>query len=353
MEKSRLLYLLQRYEKQELTVEETQELEYWYQQQLSGDPQLFEEPGARAAQQVLLTKIQHNLHPVQPQQAVIYAKTFWWVSRAAAVILLVVSARLLLFPGRNNQEQAVTAVLATATPVAATTITIENTTRKPIVRYLPDSSFIQLSAGSTLKYPADYGAVTRELHLNGECYFDVRQDARHPFTVHSNGISTTALGTSFTVQALNNKNTVTVKLLTGKVVISRRTPSTTQLSQVYLKPGQSFLWNELSNLVTVLKPSDTDTKNRQTTVQKQHTPSVTGFEKNYDRVSLPELLNDLATAYHVHIDYTAIKLNDMQFSGMVSKTDSLATVFRRIGILNNLTIEQTAKNEYRIITNNP
>ena len=100
---------------------------------------------------------------------------------------------------------------------------------------LPDSSTVMLNAGSKLYYREDFSGENRDVYLEGEGFFDVSEDLERPFIVHTGPASTTALGTSFTIQAYNEKE-VDVFLLTGKVIVSTKERID---SAVYLSAGET------------------------------------------------------------------------------------------------------------------
>lgn len=84
---------------------------------------------------------------------------------------------------------------------------------------LPDSSTVMLNAGSRVRYQEHFAEERREIYLEGEAYFDVTEDVDRPFVVHTGPTSTTALGTSFTIQAYREKP-VNIYLLSGKVLVA-------------------------------------------------------------------------------------------------------------------------------------
>ena len=96
---------------------------------------------------------------------------------------------------------------------------------------LADGTEVTLNAGSRLTYPQVFKGKTREVQLQGEAYFKVHHDARHPFIVHAGGLSTKVLGTEFNVRAYA-ANTTHVTLLQGSVLISTATASKR------IKPGE-------------------------------------------------------------------------------------------------------------------
>ena len=62
---------------------------------------------------------------------------------------------------------------------------------------LPDGSTVQLGPGSKLIYPSEFEGHEREVQLEGQAFFDVHKDARHPFVVKTKDMKVTALGTAF------------------------------------------------------------------------------------------------------------------------------------------------------------
>lgn len=95
---------------------------------------------------------------------------------------------------------------------------------------LPDGTQVKLNANSKLIYSAAPENGPREVSLQGEAFFEVAHDPQRPFTVTARGVATTALGTSFNVQAYDT--TVAVALVTGKVKVAKRQSSTV------LTPGE-------------------------------------------------------------------------------------------------------------------
>ncbi|HYH57029.1 MAG TPA: FecR domain-containing protein, partial [Anseongella sp.] len=61
---------------------------------------------------------------------------------------------------------------------------------------------------------------SREVFLEGEAFFEIARDSSRPFIIHSSGIQTRVLGTSFNVQAYKGQKAMRVVVLTGKVEVS-------------------------------------------------------------------------------------------------------------------------------------
>ena len=84
---------------------------------------------------------------------------------------------------------------------------------------LPDGSTVSLNAGSTMRYPTDYGKNKRDIYLEGEGYFIVSKLAEKPFTVRTTLSNITAIGTEFNVKAYPDENVVETTLIKGEVVV--------------------------------------------------------------------------------------------------------------------------------------
>jgi ferric-dicitrate binding protein FerR (iron transport regulator) len=84
---------------------------------------------------------------------------------------------------------------------------------------LSDGSVVRLNAESQITYPDKFTAGIREIQLTGEAFFDVHRDPGHPFIVHSQGLKTSVLGTSFNIQAEATATTVQVTVKTGRVQV--------------------------------------------------------------------------------------------------------------------------------------
>lgn len=84
---------------------------------------------------------------------------------------------------------------------------------------LTDGSIIHLNATSKLTFPTVFVSGTRVVELEGEAYFEVAHDAKHPFIVKTPYFETTVLGTKFNVRAYSRSQS-NVTLISGKVRVS-------------------------------------------------------------------------------------------------------------------------------------
>ena len=82
---------------------------------------------------------------------------------------------------------------------------------------LPDGSKVWLNSDSRLEYASKF-IDKRKILLKGEAFFEVAEDPQKPLEVHSDGIITTALGTSFNISAFEDHD-IEVGLVTGKISV--------------------------------------------------------------------------------------------------------------------------------------
>lgn len=86
---------------------------------------------------------------------------------------------------------------------------------------LSDGSEVWLNSGSKLIYPNRF-AGKRQVYLSGEAYFKVKSDAANRFDVQTtDGITVSAYGTEFNVQAYEEEADVTATLAKGQISIEQ------------------------------------------------------------------------------------------------------------------------------------
>lgn len=112
-----------------------------------------------------------------------------------------------------------------------------------IVRYeLPDRSVVWLNSGSRLRFPARFHSASRQVHLDGEAYFEVTADKESPFYVNTpHGMNVYVYGTRFNVSAYGEDDRVETVLEEGRVnVLLPGRP------QCALEPGEYFAYDRIT-----------------------------------------------------------------------------------------------------------
>ncbi|MDR0973345.1 MAG: DUF4974 domain-containing protein [Prevotellaceae bacterium] len=133
-----------------------------------------------------------------------------WMAGVAAVIALFACAASIYFYQR-----------ASVPPPDPVMQTIQVPPGQRVLLTLVDETQVWLNAGSSLIFPNRFGDTKREVILDGEGYFCVAKDAKHPFVVRTATYEVTALGTEFNVMAYDKSKLFDVALLEGVVTVGR------------------------------------------------------------------------------------------------------------------------------------
>ncbi|RED95298.1 FecR family protein [Marinoscillum furvescens] len=253
--------------------------------------------GSDLYQQILQTKNNERTLNVAREQSGNPVKTssIWW-KVAAAVALLVVAAVVLNLNQSAEQQQ----IVAQYEQVSKS-----NPAGQKSKVYLPDGTIVNLNSESSITYTEGF-ANGREVHLSGEAFFDVTEDPSRPFTVHSGGLATTALGTSFNINSYNKGQTEVV-LVTGKVKVVKE--GADQL--VYLDPGEK---------ATLSDRNDLNKSEANLTTATYWKEGILYF----DRTDISEVVTTLERWYGVRID--AKNLPQVKCYGTFQKNEYLTNV---------------------------
>lgn len=81
---------------------------------------------------------------------------------------------------------------------------------------LSDGTEVWLNAATSLRFPFRFALASREVYVEGEAYFKVAKDARHPFIVHTPLTQVKVTGTAFNVNTYQTGH-VKTSLVEGKV----------------------------------------------------------------------------------------------------------------------------------------
>ncbi len=157
-----------------------------------------------------------------------------WLKIAAAIAIIVTSVWVVM----QKEEEIPLRVKEVSF------ITKFNPTGQKTSFILPDGSKVWLNSASTVTYASDFGQEHRELTLSGQAFFDVKKDPERAFVVSSGNMKTTALGTSFGVQAFPDANRINVALVSGKVRVDEYRHDSLNVisSQTYLWPGEQVTY---------------------------------------------------------------------------------------------------------------
>ena len=195
---------------------------------------------------------------------------------------------------------------------------------------LSDGTIVNLNSESELKYPVLFTGDTRTVWVSGEAYFEVAEDAAHPFMVETAGVKIKVLGTGFNVMAYPGDAESAVTLVHGKVGIQ------TDRQQLVLQPDEQYVYQSETHRGTVRKVDVT-----------QYISWKEGI-LNFDKMPLDELARKLSRWYDVEFFFTSEQLKQLKFSGAFKKYNDLHYV---LNIIEELTDVQFAVNNRTVIVN--
>jgi len=255
----------------------------------------------------------------------------WLRWSAAALVLLLAGS---LWRG-YHYTRAVTSLSVNTTQIKRT-----NDGPRELSLSLPDGSTVILSSGSTLSYAPAFEPSHRNIYLSGKALFDVRTDARRPFTVYAGDVNTTVLGTRFIVNALT-PGKVNVHLLEGKVVV-RTADKGVAMREVYLAPGQQFELDRQRHQYAVSAYHDSTIA---AAPKKKVSPAVISVPTNtsileFKQEPLPHVLASIGRKYGVVFRLNGRGFNTILVTGKFLPSDSLSSVLSMLGSINKLSFTE-------------
>lgn len=166
---------------------------------------------------------------------------------------------------------------------------------------LADGTTVTLNAQSVLKVRKDFNGKNRSVYLSGEAYFKVTHKADKPFTVNTDKLSVTALGTSFDVSAFSDDPEIKVSLKEGKVLV--KTTARKKRQKVTLMPGESAIYKRNSMLL--------QTKKFNPKIQLAWQQQIISFEN----AGMQEVVRKIERFYGVTIDTHLMKPRQWHLTG--------------------------------------
>lgn len=109
---------------------------------------------------------------------------------------------------------------------------------------LPDGSSVMLNASSVFRYPKRFNPREREVFLDGEAYFDVADDTRRTFIVHTEKQRVNVLGTEFNVLAYASDPYTITTLISGDVHLEIYNNEDSLKSEIAMKPNQQVFFDK-------------------------------------------------------------------------------------------------------------
>lgn len=225
-------------------------------------------------------------------------KSFYPYRAAAAVIGLLALGSLWLYQRKTGQGASVSqqpSGMIVGLSGSTTQECINNGSGLKMV-YLVDGTKIVLGGKSSLHYENFLQKEKREITLEGEAFFEVAKDAGRPFYVHTHGLLTRVLGTSFRIIARKEEEKITVAVKTGKVAVSPEHPGImqTKMPEYILQANQQVVFDK--HLQTAAKAIVRDSS-------LLAEPPLPDESFSFSDAQVSTILQKLSTVYSVNIVY--------------------------------------------------
>lgn len=193
-------------------------------------------------------------------------------------------------------------------PVAMQTVSTLAETRTV---NLPDGTSVTLNHYSTLTYPERFKMDNREVELNGEAYFEVSKDKKHPFIVQTEAVDVRVLGTQFNVDAYRDSPDVRTTLLTGSVAVSNKSNS----EHMILKPNEIAIYNKVEKKLTRKLLEDATDE-----ISWRHGEFI------FDDVPLRDIARELSNSFGTTIQFTDSTLQNYRISARFRNGEDLEII---------------------------
>lgn len=173
---------------------------------------------------------------------------------------------------------------------------------------LPDGSAVWLNSSSSLHFPTRFTGQTREVTLDGEGYFEIVDNPKQPFIVHTTKEDVHVLGTHFDVSAYSDDEYTVTSLLGGSIKI------TAGQDQRLLKTPAQVLLEQNAGLKLVDQPN---------------LEAAVAWKNNvfyFESIPLSSVMRQLSRWYSIDYEFQQGFSADNRFSAYITKSTPLSAV---------------------------
>lgn len=198
---------------------------------------------------------------------------------------------------------------------------------------LEDGTHVYLNAASSLKYPQRFEKGSRTVELTGEAYFEVVTDQDRPFCVISKDHKVNVLGTKFNISAYEDEQFIATTLMEGRVRVQDLVKGESRT----LKPGQETIYSVIKN---------------QLIVQQADIEAASAWYRGYfdfSNQNIRSVMQKIARWYNVEVVFNTT-VSDQQLEGSVSRFDHVDDV---LAVLESTNLASFRLEGRKIIVNKP
>jgi len=119
---------------------------------------------------------------------------------------------------------------------------------------LPDNSVVWLNSGSRISFPSKFAGNERLISFSGEGFFDVAKDSLRPMKINTpGGVTVNVLGTKFNLDTYAEDRSMSLLLLSGRVIIRMKNGSLIE----NIKPSEKIVINKIDTKAKINSVKDT------------------------------------------------------------------------------------------------
>jgi len=178
---------------------------------------------------------------------------------------------------------------------------------------LADGSRVWLNAASSIRFPTAFRGKERLVTITGEAYFEIAQQANHPFAVQVNTaekqLTVKVLGTSFNIMAYADEKTVKTTLVDGAVQVEHGDQKN------ILKPGQEA---SLTDNTFAIDPADLE----QTLAWKDG-------KFRFRSTNIKTIMRQLSRWYDMEVAYRG-DVSDIDLTGVISRREDAGKLLKAL-----------------------
>ena len=330
MDKQYFIQLLHKYFRSDLTEEEREYIEKYYEL-FRNEPDILDTLSAEEKNAlkheikgsvwdaiVFRERTRHKRRLIQKRRM---------LSAAAAVIAVILTIGIFFQYGRSSKQEIATNDIS---PQKKARSIVQEENR---LIFLPDGSRVILNAGSRLNYPSSFdGSESREVFLEGQAFFDVTHNKAKPFIVHTGQLTTIVLGTAFNIKALPGDKEITVTVTRGRVKVK---DAIRELG--IITPNHEIRYDRQKE-TAVLK-----------TINDDHYLDWKDEKLLFDNVTVAEAAKMLEEKYKVTIMINDESVNSQRFTTTFPKDINLDQALKSICEFNGVTYRYDNTNNAAVI----
>lgn len=207
-------------------------------------------------------------------------------------------------------------------PFGQTVTVAYDDTQPEQVYQLPDGSSFIFNGTGEVSYSKRFAKNSRNVKFEGKAFFDVAKDASHPFVIHCEGLDVEVLGTTFLLDASNER--YTVDLYSGLVRMTAVDKHGHELSHLDIKPGERGVWDVENGGLKMM-----------TYAEVKEEELKTDHVLDFNNVSLNTIIETVEYIYSIEVKlpetYASEKVT-MRFSDEDSVDDVVETIATLFGL---------------------